>query len=640
MHSDPITLQPWKNTEIGRIRRVLAKVDAEGLGWRRKLSDDLQQSFPPDDPARLFWDRFLVNENPVPLLNVLRHALDVAGSNLILLESPYLDMDFWDTFSDVYSRAFTRCERWCHRLHFLRVSPSDGDAYDQQVSSLIEALYRGEPAAHMAEYLGYSVVRPVASFNVGRTALAYHEDARADGGRACLKGYGNSDANLLSDHFEVLAVPFVQQDVVTGMCATASTWTAAHMLAEWFDLHRSPFLDITRSAMAEPEPVLPGTQSYDRGLQPAEIRRALARIGARSLTFAPAMLRDDQSRRHRRSVEQARERQRIRDVLFTFMESHIPVVVLLHPRGSRGPGHAVCCVGHIQRQIGSLHDLAETMTAAVSPKLLRHKGSRPYRAIASLPTPDGHNDQVQEPRLPMHDFLASQLVDRFLVHNDAGGPYRELRFLDQTSDRGLPLVGIDKDDYELSGLVIPVPPYIRVPPDRVMESALRYFGFLYKGLLGGVDERPPDDRVLWRLICTRGSHYKRTLRDRDYSPATRQELARLHLPKYIWLAEYTLFANDEVDQVFAATDARRVDGELIFDTSNNPFHPSLIAARFGAAILGPLDHRSLMDRIRTSNETEIFDDDLRIEDGMRPRCFVEPRVREIRGEQPDDDDVE
>ena len=128
------------------------------------------------------------------------------------------------------SRAFKNFRRDCERLHFFR-GPS---GEEESLATLIrEGGTETDIEDHGFSHIGVVVLRPTVSYNVGWVALRFDSRRGMElsnpppptdpeyGGIPRCKGESKQEANLLSAALTVQAVPFVQQDVVTGMCATA-----------------------------------------------------------------------------------------------------------------------------------------------------------------------------------------------------------------------------------------------------------------------------------------------------------------------------------------------------------------------------------------------------------------------------------
>lgn len=569
MDLNPIELLVFPQDVLREALCALARLDSASLPnveVARRLSD-LGMPFLGEAVAR--------NKNPIPLRSVFKIAVKRHEATCMLVETPYLDMEFWDSYAHVYSRSFKQFRKYCERLHFFR-----GPVGEE--GGLREMIEGGASAAEVAEagfsYLGFAVMRPTASYNVGRVALRFDSrpgkelpnppasDDPEYEGRPRSKGSCCQAANLLCAGLSVPAVPFVQQDVVTGMCATASCWTASQVLGERHDLHKFPYLEITRHALSG----LGGPEAdavvTERGLNLDGIRKALARTGAHPVEIVPA-------EKAYISPFSPNISFALRAALYTFVESHVPVIVLLDDRSSRRL-HAVCAVGHLQRHIVSYSQVRRATDVRL------------------------HAD------LPANHYLVGETVLQYYVNDDAYGPYNRLRFLSPAEHQALntkiekhnkrqghdanggkfrcpvELVGRDYGPLELKALIAPVPPYVRNRPEVVTESAIRKL--VKSRTVQRISEMTGHPcNVLWRVILTKGSTFKQSLHGRGYGPALRAAYARVHLPKYVWVCEFSLFEERDTAAMLGANDSRKIHGEFIYDTSTPSFDVNRISYRVG-----------------------------------------------------------
>ena len=220
-----------------------------------------------------------------------------------LIETPYLDLDFWDNHSRFYSGSFTRYPVWCDRFHFFEGS-------DAEATRLCSLLLQGLSETEIARgekldlpYLGYCVMRPTPSFVVSRTAVEFDSRegasipevpmlAQEKESRPFLKVKYPCASNLLNAHFEVESVEFIQQDPNLGHCGTAALWVSTKAMAYRFGTNRFPYGTITRQAIGgwnreRDVNVVYDPSNMDSGVSVSEMRNALAETGANSLTFMP-----------------------------------------------------------------------------------------------------------------------------------------------------------------------------------------------------------------------------------------------------------------------------------------------------------------------------------------------------------------
>jgi len=531
-----ISLQVVSEEDIALLRRTVESWSGEDKSQWYCLLAQLRQH----ERLGFLYDRLVSNKNPIPFRSLLR-IIERHGVNCIVVEHPYLDVEFWDAYAHFHSRSFREQPKRGWRLHFFRATKPNANL-------LPEMLYNGKNQQELEQkgfsYYGFATVRPTSSFNLGRVAVPF--DLFDEGRSIFLKGQGKQFAHVAASQLDVETVPFIQQDPVAGVCATASMWVASHVLATKFDLHKYPYIAITRRAMRNGSHdsggggLLFDEESLDRGLTAQAICDALSITGANPVCF---MTRD--------LADPGRVPAVTRDLIYTFVESELPVIVCLAKPDVRG-GHAVAVIGHLQSRICDSSEMKKCTVAEVcSGKPRRH-------------------------------FLVSQAVSSFYAHDDRYGPFNRLEFSLECPDcRYLCPVLIEEPDSDkpqwsdIRALIVPMPPYVKNSPQNIVRDAWFRFTRVFGGLLN------PEDRVLWRIFLVNGSRFKQSLVKRYPRKVTRQ-YGEIHLPKYIWLCEISIFQERDFERFFNAdsTHPRPVCGEFIYDTTT-PFYETLpIVQRF------------------------------------------------------------
>ena len=260
------------------------------------------------------------NLNPVPYRSLFRIVLGRFHGNVAILENPYLEMEFWDTYSFFHSRSFLGRRKQCWRLHFFRYNKRRRGTRSADIVSLLRS---GATQPQLAKggfkYLGFATFRPVRSYSLGRTAVLFDtapgsrakegDDPLEATGRSFCKGKAEQPANVCSTKLRVNTVPFLQQDPVAGMCVAASLWITSQVLASRFDLHKYPYIDISRQATlttgTSPSPSTSDlAQDFARGLSPVETCAALTKTGALPLFILPKPFRGNACARRARIKNQ------------------------------------------------------------------------------------------------------------------------------------------------------------------------------------------------------------------------------------------------------------------------------------------------------------------------------------------------
>ncbi len=179
-----------------------------------------------------------LNEKTNVFDNLLLYAKEFLGAQTVLVEHEYIDMDFRNEYSSLYSKAFKQYTNKCMRLHFFAKRIKD-----------IEFIKNISLSLYTLKYLGYVVVRPVTVGKVGRTVLsAQHK--KLDPERDYVLCTDLFTSHLFGKTFEIKGAPFIQQDSMVMTCAQASIWMAARYMHQKFGFPCHLPCHITESASA------------------------------------------------------------------------------------------------------------------------------------------------------------------------------------------------------------------------------------------------------------------------------------------------------------------------------------------------------------------------------------------------------
>ena len=129
----------------------------------------------------------------------------------VLIEDQYIDRDYRDTFSHVFSRRFATPPSRSQRLHFFgNELPCAPDFHSLKEKATEEA------------YLGYAVVRPTRPNGLGRM-LVKPKIALADS-QGLQLSLCPEKITLFGRLLEVRGFPFISQDTDVTTCAQATLW--------------------------------------------------------------------------------------------------------------------------------------------------------------------------------------------------------------------------------------------------------------------------------------------------------------------------------------------------------------------------------------------------------------------------------
>lgn len=179
------------------------------------------------------------------------------GVQSVLIEDRYIDPEWQSEHSMYYGRTFDRPPNVAKRLHFFTRHLGDDFADLATCSS--------------ADYVGYSVIRPLATAPVGRTMIAPPPGLNAP--TLCL---GKEPVYLFGHQFTVEAMPFMSQDSRFLRCAHAAMWMVLYHAKLRHRLPRRVPEDIWRAAAGGH--VL-GRQLPNDGVSVAQMLDAFHRLG-------------------------------------------------------------------------------------------------------------------------------------------------------------------------------------------------------------------------------------------------------------------------------------------------------------------------------------------------------------------------
>lgn len=526
----------------------------EGL----KRSFLLAQSRNEDNARNPFFTWFINNSDPLPIRSILR-IIRRRHNGFGILEHPYLDLEFWDSYSGFYGTSFSPSQRACSRLHLFKGDESNGQ---QAVDSLLAGCTENEIRDLGLQYMGYCVFRPIPSSVIGRTGIEFdprptwefNVDPFLEGeeGLPILKAKQHCFVTLLNARFGVETAEFMQQDPLLGQCASASLWVASKIGSKKFGTRHVKFPSITKNAVGSKLPNLPLSYApieEDTGLTNVEIKNALSATGTMYLSQSPKF-----------SAENSLAASgRLSNFIYSFVESGLPVILCMHSL-SENIGHAVAAIGHfLPTKVGS-------------------------KKIITL-------DKIIKDTTHSRHTLVSNFVNIYYVHDDCYGPFNRLKlhlektpFLDLNKNPRLRVtLGRRKEELNLIEAIVPVHFRVRNTAWDSLPNVIAFFEAIYG------DKYHESTLFLWRSFLTSGSEFKQTLRAgrRNYPSGFLSAYAKIHLPKYMWVHEFSETTSDDISEHFPKNGRRVIDGEFLVDATTSKNDTRIIAWRVGGNMWGP-----------------------------------------------------
>lgn len=495
------------------------------------------------------------NQNPTPIRSILSSVRKHFNA-CALIEEPYLDLEYWDSHAGYYARSFSQYRLDCIRLHFFQLL--DGNE-EEQLKRLIELLNKGACKNDIdretaLSWIGYCVLRPTHSYNVGRAGIKFNSNPvnewpesvspikQEKGSKPYIKAVQECSANLLNAKFVIDTTEFIQQDPNLGHCGTASLWVASNLMAKKFGTHKFHYRTITQQALGqwnrETEAKQTQTSSApENGLTPSEIINAISAMGATTFDLSPL------------ETETIQESQaRLTHEIYSFMESGFPVLLCITKKNDSSK-HVVSVVGHSLPPVKKIN--------------------RYVNASSIL-------DKNQRNSFTDRHYLIGNMIKVFYVHDDSYGPFNRIivptykRCLDRPkkqqngeNDYSFNVKLGRETEYLVDQAIIPVEPMIKVSATPIFRDLIEWFNDHYA-------EQYHDKEVfLWRPVLLTGSEFKQSICKRKYSEIIKEKYSTLHLPKFIWLFEFSAIKPDSISEYFYSEDYkyRLIDGEFIYDAT-------------------------------------------------------------------------
>lgn len=257
------------------------------------------------------------------------------GAQSLVVESHYVDRHYSEEYAAYYSRSLLQRSSACARVHAFAVAIDDAE-FDRRLTTAARSEANAEAVREELQqaYLGYVVVRPVASVPIGRTVLKAL-DGDADRVIETVVPYS---VHLAGFRLEVEGLAFQEQDRAVAACATTAAWTALQRVRRREGGRAPSPYQITEAAVKN---VLEGRPYPSQGLTGLQITEAL-----RHFDFPPDVIAAPQDPALFWLLLQA------------YLRSRIPVVLMLPPVGREPIGHAVTAVGYRRTGPRFSHPLA------------------------------------------------------------------------------------------------------------------------------------------------------------------------------------------------------------------------------------------------------------------------------------------
>ncbi|RLF56634.1 MAG: hypothetical protein DRN27_09320 [Thermoplasmata archaeon] len=274
----------------------------------------------------------------------------------IVKENDYIDKFYLRDYSRYYAESFHRLHNRSERLHFFSKSFSEKEFSSMIISGSTEK-FIGEKREY--DYLGHLTLKPVkdqfGSKLIGRTAISPYPEKQAQNTRHYITT--NNKCSLFGIDLKLKSLPFHEQDIAVGACASACLWMTQFPIQTWYDIPIRSIAEITELSRLQglydttPAPLFPS-----EGLTPSEIASYLEKLGLHFQIFDINALINKKIELKTKQGYEVSINQLIEDIIKAYSNSGFPIICNLD-MGDYGQGHAVLISGYKEDKNGEIIEL-------------------------------------------------------------------------------------------------------------------------------------------------------------------------------------------------------------------------------------------------------------------------------------------
>ena len=435
----------------------------------------------------------------------------------IINESYYIDKSYRDTYYAYFSNQHFSKKPFSRRLSFVSGIIKMDDFFSEE-STIQENIEKN--------FMGSCVINPLQNGAIGRTLFdpRYLID---NSKKPVYMRLSDFEIHILGKKFTVRAFPFRKQDQETMSCAEVTLLNIFEYFSNSFSDYRSvvPQEIIYTAQKHSHERVLPS-----QGLTAARMSRTLYEFG-----FSPCLY--DVS-----SMGDYPDKQKeIKRWIYYYIESGIPLAIVLRPEKSNKVGHAIVCIGHGKKK-GELVKEAR-----------RHKWIK------------WGTDDSFHPIINAADFY-----DEFVVVDDNSPVYqvRPFNALTKYDDMVVDSVAVPLYKRMFLGAPEAYDTVRTILAKKDFSVDLMAEGFLDKG-----------ESIVARLLMTSSHSLKRFRKDSLPVKFSKEVFVNIPMPRFVWVCE--LYREDDYNK-----ETPLAFGEIILDATStrNRGALSLIMIRYPGAM--------------------------------------------------------
>jgi len=269
-------------------------------------------------------------EDP-PLYKLVDELTAKLKDNLtFIIECPYVDRHYRDTYYSYYSSKFVFTRRDCLRVHIFEGIIDINDIYEKEVYN--NPINENDPKNEKKEpklrdkYFGFFIIRPLMWHMLGRSLISPKAFKEKKFVCCLMKGR----VSLLGSEFVIYGFPHTAQDEETHSCAESSLWSIYEYYGSKYSQYKpllpSQIINLLQSN-AEHR-ILPS-----RGLNDRELAKCLNSNGFQSLVY---------------SIYEYSEDKPFFQLINLYIESGITLLLALEGETT---GHAVLVIGHEEEDL-------------------------------------------------------------------------------------------------------------------------------------------------------------------------------------------------------------------------------------------------------------------------------------------------
>lgn len=411
----------------------------------------------------------------------------------MVVEKKYLSESFLHDFKNYYAESFNSYHKFTKRIHFFSETIEDiAHLRSLILSDENDTSLQGKNVDFLEKnYIGYSVIKPIANAFLGATFLKPYDNLKG------LRHYNSvrkMKINFFGRTLEISGCAFQQQDRAVSACATSALWTALYIANNIFKtLSLSPSY-ITKSAGLSDEKRLFPNMS----LNTEQIVKALSNVGL----VAEVRFKED--------LNPILTNSQLKRIVYAYNKVRIPILfgyTLNHSKEN----HLVAIVGF---------RFEEGKTDS-------------FNGI------DGLN-------------LVADKIDAFYTHNDQVGPYAKVKLGEKGYKLLTCNIG---NSYLIKAksktIIIPLIDSIRVKYEDVVKSVSEISKVLHAAISikNYFTKNVLDFELEWDIRLERSNDYKHNiLNDPTVDKDLKIKVSESSYPRFIWLCSVMKCTIDPANQ--------------------------------------------------------------------------------------------